>query len=193
MKILRFGRRRVKKLITAVLKGLGYKPYASIGPKIVARAWVDPEFKAKLLANPRTAVAELVDVRSRIRRYPAHAEAELVVVENTERQHHLVVCKLCSCYPVWLLGRPPRWYNSSEYRSKATTDPRGLIREFGLEIDPEVEVKVPISNPEIRRMVIPQRPTGTEGFNEEELAKMVTRDSIIGVSRTHRPEQSQAN
>jgi len=192
MKRLKFWRKRVKKLIAAKLRGLGYKPYASIGPKLVARAWVDPEFKAKLLANPKATVAELVDVRSRIRRFPAHAEAELVVVENTERQHYLVVCKLCSCYPVWLLSRPPRWYKSSEYRSKATMDPRGLIREFGLEIDPEVDVKVLISDPEIRHMVIPQRPADTEGLNEDKLAKLVTRDSMIGVSNPLAPKRAHA-
>ncbi|MEE8158404.1 MAG: nitrile hydratase subunit alpha [Dehalococcoidia bacterium] len=156
------------------------------GARVVARAWVDSEFKARLLANAKAAVAELG--------YEAAADLpDLVVAENTDKQHHLVVCTLCSCYPTWLLGRPPDWYKSLTYRSRAVVDPRGVMREFGLELDPGVEVRVLDSTADIRYLVLPRRPDGTEGLSEEELAKLVTRDSMVGVSNPHVPEPAPAD
>ena len=146
------------------------------GARIVARAWVDSEFKQRLLADAKAAVSEL-----------GYSESEnlpdVVVAENTESVHHLVVCTLCSCYPTWLLGRPPDWYKSLTYRSRAVIDPRGVMREFGLELEPGVEVRVLDSTADIRYLVLPQRPAGTAGWSEEELARLVTRDSMVGVSR----------
>lgn len=143
------------------------------GAQLVARAWVDPAFKARLIADPKAAAAELsID---------AATPATLVVVENTERVHHLVVCTLCSCYPRTLLGIPPDWYKSLNYRSRAVTDPRGVMREFGLELDESVEVRVLDSTADIRYLVLPRRPPGTGHLTEEELAQLVTRDSMIGV------------
>ena len=113
---------------------------------------------------------------------------DVVVAENTERVHHLVVCTLCSCYPTWLLGRPPDWYKSLTYRSRAVVDPRGVMREFGLELEPGVEVMVLDSTADVRYLVLPQRPEGTEGWSEEELARLVTRDSMVGVSGPLTPE-----
>ena len=156
------------------------------GARVVARAWVDSEFKARLLANAKAAVAELG--------YEAAADLpDLVVAENTDKQHHLVVCTLCSCYPTWLLGRPPDWYKSLTYRSRAVVDPRGVTREFGLELEPNVEVRVLDSTADIRYLVLPQRPDGTEGLSEEELARLVTRDSMVGVSNPHVPEPAPAD
>ena len=151
------------------------------GARIVARAWTDPEFKSRLLEDAKAAVAEL-----------GYSESEnlpdVVVAENTEGVHHLVVCTLCSCYPTWLLGRPPDWYKSLTYRSRAVIDPRGVMREFGLELEDGVEVRVLDSTAEIRYLVLPQRPEGTEGWSESELATLVTRDSMVGVSRPLMPE-----
>jgi nitrile hydratase len=142
------------------------------GARLVARAWVDPAFKARLIADPKAAAAELgID---------AATPATLVVVENTERVHHLVVCTLCSCYPRTLLGIPPDWYKSLNYRSRAVADPRGVMREFGLDLDPRVEVRVLDSTADIRYLVLPRRPPGTDHLTEEELAQLVTRDSMIG-------------
>ena len=151
------------------------------GARIVARAWMDPEFKARLLVNAKAAVAELG--------YEGADDLpDVVVTENTGTLHHLVVCTLCSCYPTWLLGRPPDWYKSLTYRSRAVSDPRGVMREFGLEIEPDVEVRVLDSTAEVRYLVLPQRPEGTEGFSEEALSRLVTRDSMVGVSRPLSPE-----
>ena len=151
------------------------------GARIVARAWMDPEFKAKLMADAKSAVAELG--------YKGADDLpDVVVVENTGALHHLVVCTLCSCYPTWLLGRPPDWYKSLAYRSRAVSDPRGVMREFGLELEPSVEVSVLDSTAEIRYLVLPQRPAGTEGLSEEALSKLVTRDSMVGVSAPLSPE-----
>jgi nitrile hydratase len=156
------------------------------GARIVARAWMDPEFKARLMVNAKSAVAELG--------YKGADELpDVVVVENTGALHHLVVCTLCSCYPTWLLGRPPDWYKSLAYRSRAVSDPRGVMREFGLELGPSVEVSVLDSTAEIRYLVLPQRPAGTEGFSEEALSKLVTRDSMVGVSGPLSPEPAIVN
>ena len=143
------------------------------GARLVARAWVDPKFKARLLADPKAACAEM-DI-------DATSINEFVVLENTEKVRHMVVCTLCSCYPRPILGRPPDWYKSFNYRSRAVNDPRGVMREFGLEVRPDVEVRVHDSTADIRYLVLPLRPRGTEGMSEEELAKLVTRDSMIGV------------
>ena len=155
------------------------------GAKAVARAWVDPDFKARLLLDAKAALAELG--------YEAAASLpDVVVAENTGKAHHLVVCTLCSCYPTWLLGRPPDWYKSLAYRSRAVSDPRGVIREFGLELDGDVEVRVLDSAADIRYLVLPMRPSGSDGLNEAALAKLVTRDSMIGVSNPRSPEPALA-
>ena len=150
------------------------------GARIVARAWVDPEFKARLVADTRSAVAELG--------YVLAPESQLAVMENTASVHHIVVCTLCSCYPTSLLGPPPDWYKSFAYRSRAVSDPRGVMREFGLELDESVEVRVVDSTADLRYVVLPERPAGTENMSEEELAKLVNRDSMIGVTNASSPE-----
>jgi nitrile hydratase subunit alpha len=143
------------------------------GAKIVARAWVDPAFKERLIAEPKAACAELgID---------ATALNEFVVLENTEKVRHMVVCTLCSCYPRPILGRPPDWYKSFNYRQRSVNDPRGIMREFGLVLPDNVEVRVHDSTADIRYLVLPLRPKGTEELSEAELAKLVTRDSMIGV------------
>jgi nitrile hydratase alpha subunit len=145
------------------------------GARLVARSWVDPEFRERLLADARTTALEAgLD--------PGPAP-HLVALENTDRVHHLVVCTLCSCYPRGLLGPPPDWYKSLPYRSRAVSDPRGVLREFGVEIDDDVEVRVVDSTADVRYLVIPARPSGTESISEDELAELVTRDSMIGVAR----------
>jgi len=151
----------------------------AMGAKVIARAWTDPAFKARLLANAKDAVAELgIDTGS---------APVLVAVENTERIHNVIVCTLCSCYPRTLLGRPPDWYKSLNYRSRVVVDPRGVLKEFGLELELDVEVRVFDSTADMRYLVIPQRPAGTEHMTEEELAQLVTRDSMIGVTRARQP------
>jgi len=143
------------------------------GAKLVARAWVDRKFKALLLSDAKTAASELgLD--------PEHP-AEFVVVENTPEVHNLIVCTLCSCYPRAILGRPPDWYKSFNYRSRAVREPRAVMREFGFEPPEGVEVIVHDSTADVRYMVLPMRPPGTEGMDEEELAGLVTRDSLVGV------------
>jgi nitrile hydratase subunit alpha len=144
------------------------------GARLVARAWVDPEFKARLLSDTKAAAQELgID---------ASGPVEFVVVENTPRAHNLIVCTLCSCYPRAILGRPPDWYKSFNYRSRAVREPRAVMREFGFEPPEDVEVLVHDSTADMRYMVLPMRPPGTEGMSEEELAELVTRDSLIGVA-----------
>ncbi len=151
------------------------------GARVVARAWADPEFKARLLADPEATLSELGY------QLPT-TTTKLAVLENTDQVHHMVVCTLCSCYPRTLLGRPPDWYKSLAYRSRAVVDPRGVMKEFGLELADSVEVKVLDSTADMRFLVLPQRPKGTEGMSEEELAKLVTRDSMIGVTDARAPE-----
>jgi nitrile hydratase subunit alpha len=145
------------------------------GAQVVARAWVDPAYKKRLLANPAPAIAELG--------FSKHQDEDMVVVENTQTVHNLVVCTLCSCYPWTLLGLPPIWYKSAPYRSRAVIDPRGVLKEFGVELDASVEVRVWDSTSEIRYLVLPERPAGSERLNEEELAALVTRDSMIGTAK----------
>jgi nitrile hydratase len=149
------------------------------GARLVARAWVDPEFKQRLLADARAAALEL-DLD------PGPSPV-VVAVENTQAAHHMVVCTLCSCYPRALLGPPPQWYKSLVYRSRAVSDPRGVLREFGVGLDAEVELRVLDSTAEIRYLVIPRRPDGSETMNEKQLAALVTRDSMIGVAHAAPP------
>jgi nitrile hydratase subunit alpha len=144
------------------------------GAKLVARAWVDPAFKERLLSDTKATAMEL-DI-------DASGPVEFVVVENTPRVHNLIVCTLCSCYPRAILGRPPDWYKSFEYRSRAVREPRAVMREFGFEPPENVEVVVHDSTADIRYMVLPMRPAGTQDLDEEELAELVTRDNLIGVS-----------
>jgi nitrile hydratase len=144
------------------------------GARLVARAWVDPGFKSRLLYDTKAAAQELgID---------ASGPIEFVVVENTPRVHNLIVCTLCSCYPRAILGRPPDWYKSFNYRSRAVKEPRAVMREFGFEPPEDVEVVVHDSTADMRYMVLPMRPPGTENMGEEELAGLVTRDSLIGVN-----------
>jgi nitrile hydratase subunit alpha len=145
------------------------------GARVVARAWLDPAFKQRLLADASSAVAELG--------YVSQGREHLVVLENTPERHNLVVCTLCSCYPWPVLGLPPVWYKSAPYRSRAVIDPRGVLREFGLEIDENVEIRVWDSTSEMRYLVLPERPAGTEEMSEDELAELVTRDAMIGTAK----------
>lgn len=142
------------------------------GAQVVAKAWTDPAYKARLLADGSKAIAELG--------YSGVQGEDMVVVENTPGVHNMVVCTLCSCYPWPTLGLPPVWYKSAPYRSRAVIDPRGVLREFGLEIPATTEVRVWDSNAELRYFVLPERPAGTEALSEAELIELVTRDSMIG-------------
>ena len=142
------------------------------GARLVARAWVDPEFKARLLADARAAALEVG--------LDPGPSPMVLALENTEDVHHMVVCTLCSCYPKALLGPPPDWYKSLPYRSRAVSDPRGVLREFGVNLPDDVEVRVVDSTADVRYLVVPRRPPGTEGLAESELAALVTRDSMIG-------------
>jgi nitrile hydratase subunit alpha len=143
------------------------------GAKVVAKAWSDPQYKERLLKDATTAIAELG--------YSGIQGEDMVVVENTLTVHNLIVCTLCSCYPWPTLGLPPNWYKAAPYRSRAVIDPRGVLEEFGVELPDSVEVRVWDSNAELRYLVLPMRPAGTEGMSEEQLAELVTRDSMIGV------------
>jgi nitrile hydratase len=145
------------------------------GARVVARAWVDPAYKARLLANGTAAIAELG--------FGGPEGEHLVVVEDTPTVHNVVVCTLCSCYPWPVLGLPPNWYKSPPYRARMVREPRVLLREMGLDLPESVEIRVWDSSAEIRYMVLPERPVGTEGKSEEELAALVTRDSMIGTAR----------
>ncbi len=149
------------------------------GARLVARAWVDPAFRQRLLADARAAALELgLD--------PGPSPV-VVAVENTEAVHHMVVCTLCSCYPRALLGPPPDWYKSLAYRSRAVRDPRGVLTEFGVALEDDVELRVLDSTADIRYLVIPRRPAGSEGMSEDELARLVTRDAMIGVAQPEAP------
>ena len=147
-----------------------------IGPKngarVVARSWVDRDYRDRLLSDATAAIAEFG--------FGGRQGEDMVAIENTPEVHNLIVCTLCSCYPWPVLGLPPVWYKSAPYRSRAVIDPRGVLREFGLEIGEDVEIRVWDSTAELRYLVIPQRPDGTEGMDEDALAELVTRDSMIG-------------
>ena len=149
------------------------------GAKVVVRAWKDPAFKARLLDNATDAIVEMG--------YEAVQGEDMVVVENTSRVHNIVVCTLCSCFPWATLGLPPVWYKSAPYRARAASDPRGVLAEFGTVVDEDAEVRVWDSNAELRYMVLPERPPGTEGMGEDKLLPLVTRDSMIGVTRALSP------
>ena len=144
------------------------------GAKVVAKAWTDPEYKKRLLEEGTSAIAEVG--------FTGAQGAQIVVLENTDDIHNMVVCTLCSCYPWPVLGLPPSWYKSEAYRSRAVVEPRAVLHDFGLELDPAINVRVWDSNSEIRYMVLPQRPEGTDGMTEEELIPLVNRDSMIGVA-----------
>ncbi|HEV7610624.1 MAG TPA: nitrile hydratase subunit alpha [Steroidobacteraceae bacterium] len=149
------------------------------GARVVARAWTDRAYKQRLLSDADAAIAELG--------YGGLQGEHMVVVENTANVHNLVVCTLCSCYPWPVLGLPPVWYKSAPYRSRAVIDPRGVLGEFGLEIDENVEVRVWDSTAELRYLVLPERPGGGDGWSEEKLAAMVTRNAMIGVAKIATP------
>jgi nitrile hydratase subunit alpha len=149
------------------------------GARVVAKAWTDPAFRRRLLANATAAVSELG--------IAGPEGGHLIAVENTARVHNLVVCTLCSCYPWPVLGLPPAWYKSFAYRSRAVSDPRGVLRDFSLELPADVEIRVWDSSAEQRYIVIPQRPAGTAAMTEDELAELVTRDSMIGVAKIAPP------
>ncbi|MGE3806959.1 MAG: nitrile hydratase subunit alpha [Gemmataceae bacterium] len=155
----------------------------ALGAKVVARAWVDPAYKKRLLADGSQAVRELgIDMES----------VKLVVVENTARVHNLIVCTLCSCYPRPVLGLPPDWYKKKAYRARAVREPRSVLREFGTDLPGDIEVRVHDSTADMRYLVLPLRPEGTDGLSEAELAELVTRDSMIGVSLPRVPSGSGA-
>jgi nitrile hydratase len=149
------------------------------GAKVVARAWSDPAFKQWLLEDATTAIASMG--------YTGTQGEHLVVVENTSQVHNLVVCTLCSCYPWPVLGLPPVWYKSAPYRARAVADPRGVLKEFGTAFDDDIEIRVWDSTSEVRYLVLPERPAGTEGWSEAELATLVTRNAMIGVEKAKAP------
>ncbi|SRR5579884_196471 len=152
------------------------------GAKVVARAWVDPEFRKRLFEDANSAIEEFdFTVPADILR------TRIVALENTPTVHNMVVCTLCSCYPTQILGLPPTWYKSAPYRSRAVIEPRAVLKEFGLELPESVEIRVWDSNSDMRYIVIPERPAGTEGWSEERLAGIVTRDSMIGVAKVSVP------
>jgi nitrile hydratase len=145
------------------------------GAKVVARAWVDPEYKERLLADGTAAIAELG--------FGGPQGEHMVVLENTDAVHHVVVCTLCSCYPWPVLGLPPVWYKSPPYRARMVREPRAVLRELGVEVPDSVEIRVSDSSAEVRYMVLPQRPAGTDDLTEDDLVGLVTRDAMIGVAR----------
>jgi nitrile hydratase len=154
------------------------------GARVVARAWADPAYKARLLADANDAMADFG--------FLSRQGDRMVVVENTPKVHNLIVCTLCSCYPWPVLGLPPVWYKSAPYRSRAVIDPRGVLREFGVQFAEDVEVRVWDSTAELRYLVLPERPEGTERMSEDELAALVTRDSMVGVAKVRPPSKVQS-
>jgi nitrile hydratase len=167
------------KAIDAVVDTYENKIGPRNGARVVARAWSDPDYKARLLADATAAINELG--------FSGLQGEDMVVVENTPAVHNLIVCTLCSCYPWPTLGLPPVWYKSAPYRSRAVSDPRGVLREFGTELPESSEVRVWDTTAEVRYLVLPERPEGTDHLSEEELAAIVTRDSMIGVRKVGRP------
>ena len=168
-----------------VLAGLIKNYEENVGPmngaRVVARAWVDPEFRARLLADATAASAELG--------YKGAQGECIVALENTDTVHHVVVCTLCSCYPWPLLGLPPGWYKDPAYRARVVREPRAVLAEFGLTLGDGVQVRVWDSTSEVRYLVLPQRPAGTEGLTEEELAALVTRDAMVGIATVAAPRR----
>jgi nitrile hydratase len=151
------------------------------GARVVARAWVDPAYKQRLFQDATAAIGELG--------YGGAQGEHMVVVENTPQVHNLIVCTLCSCYPWSVLGLPPAWYKSAPYRSRAVIDPRGVLREFGLQVADETEIRVWDSTAEIRYLVLPERPAGSESLDETQLAALVTRDAMVGVAKVALPSK----
>jgi nitrile hydratase len=164
-----------RELVDQVVAGFENNLGPMNGAKVVARAWTDPEYKARLLADGTAAIAELG--------FGGPEGDHMVVVENTPEVHNLVVCTLCSCYPWPTLGLPPTWYKAPAYRSRAVREPRALLAEMGTVVPDDVEIRVWDSSAEVRYLVLPEQPDGTEGRTPEELAALVTRDSMIGVER----------
>jgi nitrile hydratase len=165
-----------KEDVKAQVKYMEARTYEN-GARLVARAWVDPAFKERLLSDTKAAAAELgVDASGTI---------EFATVENTDEVHNVIVCTLCSCYPRAILGRPPDWYKSFAYRSRVVAEPREVLREFGLELPENKRIAVHDSSADLRYLVLPQRPEGTEEVSEDELAALVTRDSLIGTDVPH--------
>jgi nitrile hydratase len=162
--------------LDALIDTYEHKVGPHIGGSVVGRAWKDPAFKRRLLTNGTAALAEL-----------GYGQHDLTVVENTPKVHNLVVCTLCSCYPWTLLGLPPVWYKSAAYRSRSVIDPRGVLREFGLNLPDDVEVRVWDSTADLRYLVLPERPAGTEALSEAALAALVTRDAMTGVAKVTLP------
>jgi nitrile hydratase len=161
--------------LDALIDTMEHKVGPRDGARVVARAWIDPAFRTRLLDNAPAAIAEMG--------YSTGQGDHMVVVENTPQVHNLIVCTLCSCYPWGLLGLPPVWYKSAAYRSRAVIDPRGILREFGTQIAESVELRVWDSTAELRYVVLPERPAGTDGFTEQQLSALVTRDAMVGVAR----------
>jgi nitrile hydratase subunit alpha len=165
--------------LDAIIEYYEHKVGPRNGARVVAGAWTDPAYKGRLLADATAAIAELG--------YSGRQGEHMVAVENTDTTHNLVVCTLCSCYPLPVLGLPPTWYKSAPYRSRAVIEPRAVLHEFGVDLSDDVEVRVWDSTAEIRYLVLPQRPTGTEAMTEEQLATLVTRDSMIGTAVVSAP------
>lgn len=161
--------------LDAIIDTYEHKVGPHIGAQIVAKAWVDSEFKHRLLADGTKTISELGLI--------GFSSEHMVVVENTPDVHNLIVCTLCSCYPWAILGLPPTWYKSFSYRSRAVIEPRNVLKEFGLEIPEQVEVRVWDSNADLRYLVLPERPVGTENLSEQDLAALVTRDAMIGTAK----------
>ena len=162
--------------VAAAESAAGDGPSPALGARVVARAWVDPDFRARLVADPVNTISEY------------HPQTvPIAVLEDTPSVHNVIVCTLCSCYPSGLLGNPPAWYKSFEYRSRVVREPRAVLAEFGMEVEPDVELRVHDSTAEQRYLVLPLRPAGTDGFTEEQLAALVTRNSMIGTGRALAP------
>lgn len=153
-----------------------------IGARVVARAWADPDFKRRLLENATQAVNSMG--------HESQVGSALYAVENTDEQHNMVVCTLCSCYPWEVLGLPPTWYKSAPYRSRVVIDPRGVLNDFGVSLPERTKIRVWDSTAETRFMVLPKRPAGTEGWSEEQLAALVTRDSMVGARVVEPPKET---
>jgi len=161
--------------LDALIDTMEHKVGPRNGARVVARAWVDPDYRKRLLDNAPAAIAELG--------YSSGQGDHMIVVENGPKVHNLIVCTLCSCYPWPVLGLPPVWYKSAPYRSRAVIDPRGILKEFGTEVAEDVEVRVWDSTAELRYLVLPERPAGTDGLSEDDLAALVTRDAMVGVRK----------
>ena len=170
--------------LDAIIETYEHKVGPRNGARVVARAWRDPAYKARLMEDATAAIAELG--------YGGRQGEHMVVVENAPGVHNMVVCTLCSCYPWPVLGLPPVWYKSSPYRSRAVIDPRGVLAEFGLTLPADTEIRVWDSTAEVRYLVLPQRPAGTEGLDEDALADLVSRDSMIGVAVAKAPQSTAA-